>query len=326
MKNDFYKGQNLNKGALLREPQAKLSVLSPVTGENIPLTEIRIPSEKVMESIYKLRSNKRSLKLLNKVAVCDILPEIIKDKRNTKPVIAVKDSEGKYEIIEGLRRSFAVSLAPGAELVIHYANSMTEEEKKLLAKRADTYKAPSIIDLGQSLLELENELGDEFSVRKASEEFGVALSRISVAHRTAKIPSQFYQIFPDIAYVSFSFLSEIVKGDVTPELINKVISEFEPFDEQNLDLNSDEVVDVVKQKTSDIEKSVLAFVRKAINTAKKVGVSAKKKQTEWSQAQLPAGVSAVMSGKLLKLSISQEFLTTEAGIKLKHLLLSNENA
>lgn len=326
MKNDFYKGHNLNKGALLREPQAKLSVLSPVSGENIPLAEIRIPSDQVMESIYKLRSNKRSLKLLNKIAVCDILPEIIQDKRNTKPVIAVKDSEGKYEIIEGLRRSFAVSLAPDAELVVHYANSMSEEEKKLLAKRADTYKAPSIIDLGQSLLELENELGSEFSVRKASEEFGVALSRISVAHRTAKIPNDFYRIFPDIAYVSFSFLSEIVKGEVTSEIISSVITEFPPFDEQELDLNSDEVIDVVKQKTTDIEKKILTFVRKAINTGKKISAAAKKKQTEWSNAQLPVGVSAIMSGKVLKLSISQEFLSTEAGIKLKSLLLSSESS
>lgn len=324
MKNSFYTGQNLGKGALLREGEGKFSVMSPVTGDNIPLTEIKIPSDQVMQSIYKLRSNKRSLKMLNRIAVCDILPEIIRDKRNTKPVIAVKDKDGKFEIIEGLRRSFAVSLAPGAELVLHFANSMTEEEKRLLAKRADTYKAPSIIDLGQSLLEFETEMGSEFSVRKASEEFGVAVSRISVAHRTAKIPSEFYKIFPDVGYVSFSFLSDIVKGEVTPDIIETVMAEFEPFDDIDVDLNSDDVQEHVKQKTAEIERLVLAFVRKTINESKITKKRPKTEQSEWGSVQLPQGVTAVTSGKNIKLSLTQDFLGTELGQKIKTLLLSSK--
>lgn len=324
MTSDFYKGNNLGKGALLRTSGANLSVMSPVTGENIPLTEVRMPSEKVMDSIYKLRSNTRSLKLLNRVSVCDILPEIIQDKRNTKPVIAVKDKDGKYEIVEGLRRSFAVSLAPGAELVLHYATSMTEEEKRLLAKRADTYKAPGLIDLGQSLLELEESMGAEYSVRNAAKEFGVAVSKISVAYRTAKIPSDLYKLFPDISFISVKFLSEIVKNEYSDFIVD-VLSNFTPFDDVSLDLNDDEVLESVKVKTQQIESSILSFLRKRFNENKKPSKQTSSTQEEWPASQLPAGVTATMTGKKVKLALTQEFLETEIGMKIKSLLLSANN-
>lgn len=313
---NFYSHSH-NKGALLRAGGAELTLVSPTTGKPISVTEVKLQSVQVKDSIVKSIYNRRSWELLTPSAVLDILREIEKDKRNTTPVIAVKKEDGKYEIIAGLRRCFAVSLVPDAQLVMHVAQVMSEEDKAAIAKRADTYKAPSLIDFGLTLKDYKNQIGEgAFTVRGAAEVFGINKTAVSEALRFAELPTEFFKLFPDIEIISRRFLRKLTSKDITKDLIDDVVNHIEApqvvFGSEDAEIQHD----LVKKITADLEKKVLEFLTSKTKTAEVV----EKGGDVWSGLSLKKGVMLKQNKNEVSITLPLGLINSELGEKILELL------
>lgn len=224
---DFYQaGQR--KGSLLLKGKSNVYITSPSTGERIELQEEVIQSDDVWDKVVKSKYNSRSRELLTPATVLGILPSIRETKRNTMPVLAVKTADGKFEILSGMKRSFAVSISPGCELLVHFASSMSEEDKQALAKTADLHEKPSFLDVALTLLEYKKEVGSDFSLRNAAKIFDVSKSSIGDLIKFAELPIELFKLFPGASYVTWDFLKKVVAAEVTNEDIIKAIAKIEP--------------------------------------------------------------------------------------------------
>jgi ParB/RepB/Spo0J family partition protein len=235
----------------------KLFINSPTTGEKIFLQEVLIPSESVWDCVYKSKYNTRSRKLMTPATVMEILPTIRSGKRNMIPAIAVKDSEGKYEIISGMKRSYAVSLSPGTQLVVHYANEMSEQDKEKLAFAADLTEKPSFLDTALTLKELKEELGDKFNVRAAAAIHGISKSAVAEFVKFADLPTELFSLFPGAAYVSWKFLRDVIKSEKTNDEIIKLISGISPIDTDVDKVLAEGALRTLKAECKVLERHIL---------------------------------------------------------------------
>lgn len=313
---NFYSHSH-NKGALLRAGGAELSIISPTTGNAIAVTEVKLKSERVKDSVIKSIYNRRSWELLTPSAVIDIFREIEHDKRNTTPVIAVKRDDGKYEIIAGLRRCFAVSIVHDAELFMHVAQSMTEEDKAAIAKRADTYKAPSLIDFGLTLKEYKQQVGEgSFSVRKAADIFGINKTAVSEALRFSELSTDFLRLFPDIELISRRFLRKITSSDVGQEHLKEVINNISaPIVDLSLVEEGNEQA-FIKKITLELEKEIIAFL--SVRN-KKPDLEVQEKAV-WSDSLLKDNVIVKQVRDGVRISLPLSLVNSEVGEKIRELL------
>jgi hypothetical protein len=318
--NQFYQANRQSKAALILPGQgsAGTELISPTTGSKIPLSSISISSAKVMGSITKCRYNQRNMKYLTPAAVSDILPSIREAKRNTMPVLAVKLSDGRFEVIAGIRRCYAVSITPDAVLEIHYALEMSDEDKRVLAKTLDTYREPSILDFGLTLLDYKSEVGDEeFSVRKAAEAYGSNKTLVNDAMRAAALPHELITLFPALEYISRTFIRAVVATEVSPEDIHKAIDGLQPVSLTDSEAIADDHERLLKLASGRLEEIILNRLA-PVKKSKKV-VQTKILPT-WNDFTFKKGVKANVSSNKVTLTINSEIANSELGKQLLELL------
>lgn len=314
---NFYQ-TNHNKGALILPGKGAAGWVSPTTGKAIDVKEVRIKSHDVMRSITKCIYNKRSKRYLKPASVHDIIGSIRANGRNSTPVLAVKLPDGRYEIITGIRRSFAVSLCEGAELIIHYADSMTEDDKRILARTADTYDTPSIIDFGLTLLEFRDQIGAEaYSVRVAAEAYGENKTLVSDAMRAAALPADLLNLFPGLGFVSRTFLRSVTAKDITHELIISAIKGIEAIDVSDTQLFGEDAAKSIKSATDNLEKEVL---RRLKLVTPKGNRPQSKIAESWSTAVFHQGVTTTVSARAVTIKLDSKLANSEVGQALIKLL------
>lgn len=322
---DFYR-RGTGKGANLLAPkstpvQGSASWVSPTTGEPILVKEARVKSNDVLKQVTKCIYNKRAFDRLTPSAVNDIFPSISASKRNSTPVLAVKLANGQFEIITGMRRSYAVSLCDDAELVIHYTDSMSDEDKQLLADTSDTYDKPSILDFGFSLIPYKELLGASYSVRQAAKAFGVNKSYVHDAERAASLPDQLFSLFPGLGFISRTFLRSVAGLNASNDEIIKAIHGLSPVRlASTLNDEQDERTEL-KKLSSKLEKNILEL----LNVKKTTPNDNQPLESDWLSAKFVKGVETKVTKKHVVINIPKGIADSDIGKELIK-LLSEQNS
>lgn len=315
-----------NKGSFLLSGAGQSAsnnyLTSPTTGNKISLTEAIIPSGSVWESVYKSKYNNRSRELMTPATVMDILPSIRESGRNVMPVIAVKDAEGKYEIISGMKRSYAVSISPDTSLVINFATEMSDEDKKVLAFTADLTDKPSFLDTALSLRDLKTELGDKFNVRDAALSNGISKSAVAEFIKFAELPTELFKLFPGAAYVTWRFLRQVTQTKKTSKEIVEAIKDIEAISTSVEKVLAEDAIDILKAEVKELEAKII----KALATKKGRPKAPKvfEPGTPLHQDNLIQGVEAKIGSKgSVSISLSKEVINSDIGMQLIK-LISNQ--
>ncbi|WP_017446548.1 hypothetical protein [Gayadomonas joobiniege] len=187
-----------------------MSLPSP-TGKGVyQFRLVKISSEDVTKVIKKSPFNRRSAEHLTKAAVNDILPSIQEMKRNIEPAKAI-GSKDKMTLLEGMRRSYAVSLVPGANFYVWLTDNISSEDEKILVKSADEYQKPTTVDLALSIRAMQiQDNSASLSVRQLADHFGVSTGTAQNAISITKIPEPVFKLFPAIKYISIRFLLSLI--------------------------------------------------------------------------------------------------------------------
>ena len=290
---------------------------SPTTGEKIKLQEVIIPSDAIWASVYKSVYNSRSRELMTPATVMGILQSIRDAGRNMIPVIAVKDGEGKFEILSGMKRSYAVSISPGSSLVVHFAEEISEEDKKLVAKTADLHEKPSFLDTALSIKQYKDQVGDSFTLRGAAEIFGVGKSSVSDLIKFAELPNKLFKMFPGAGYITWRFLKTIADSNKTDEEIVGSLSLLEPIDSNIDKILSDNADELLKQECKAMEIKIIdaLFAKK-----QRVSKSFSKESPFHESKLIPGVVSKIEPKGAVSLKISKQILDSDVGKQLLQLL------
>lgn len=236
---------------------------SPITGELIEWEMLVLPSNEIPAKTIKSQYNKRSKKHLTRAAVNDILPEISELKRNTQYVKAVEIG-GKYEILEGVRRTTAVSYVPDGKLYMLVAKSLSEEEKRHYAQMSDVYREPTQLDIGYSALEIREQYkqqGDVIRDFKLAEMFAVSTGKMSEAIASASLPDSLILLFPALEFIQVRFLRQVIAWIKVNELdkFGEVIKRFEQLSEDDKNIQRESVTlqkKILKELAASVAKEV----------------------------------------------------------------------
>lgn len=305
-----------NKGGLVPTGNTgdnKHIINSPITGLPIDWRTAEIPAEKVDSLTFKTMSNGRGSKLLKPSAVIDILPSIRSNKRNTFRIYAVKHADGRYEILSGTRRAYAVSITPGAVLTIYYAENLSEAEKEAIAALGDTYVRPSPVDQGLSILDLKKSLEEgEFSLRAAAKMFNISKTSVSDYMQFASLPTELFELYPSLSDLKPEFLRNILKLKLTNAEIISKISEIEPITLDIENLNGD--------TQFDFNEAVIKL-NSAVLLALKGNKNPHSDEETSLNLKLMKGVKFKQSGKSYQLSIPKSIDESILKKVLAHLLI-----
>lgn len=182
----------------------------PVTGKVYDLTPFSIPSYDVQKVISKSQYNVRYQELLNVNAVADILPSIKENKRNNKPVLAIGPLH-KLEILEGMRRTTAVSLIEDAELIgFSVVDGMDIEDQRAMSGLSDVYVKPSALEFSM-FLKQHPDIAKR-SLRDLAKEYGYGKTTVALAKEIANLPKEVLQLFPTAQSISLKRINNLVKN------------------------------------------------------------------------------------------------------------------
>lgn len=297
-----------------------LSTKSLTNGSDIPLNVIEIPSEEVWDKLYKSTYNSRSKELMTPASVMDILSDIRKDTHNSTPVLAVKDADGKYEVLSGMRRCYAVSISPGTRLIVHYAEKMLESDKALLSKNYDKYDKPSFLDTALSLKAYKERVGEQFTTRKAGEVFDLSKSAVADLLRFAELPNELFTLFPGAKFVTWKFLTSVLASKQSNSKILDAIKDMKPIKADVEKVLLDGAEDALKAECKQLEAAILEALKGRKNKAERVFTP----DSPLHASKLVSGVEAKPGYKnSVTLKIDRLFMESEAGRALMR-LISNE--
>jgi hypothetical protein len=246
------------------EEQANSSnpvLTGPITGKEYRLTPFQMPSNEIQSKTSKSTFNLRFEPLLNVNAVADILPSIREDKRNQKPVLAVGKLSEKIEIIEGMRRTTAVSFVEGASLIGFAIEEPVDElDIQALAGVSDMYEKPTTIEFAIFLKQ--HPKIAERSMRDLHREYGYSVTTIARAKKVCEIPQELLALFPTAQSIPLVSLLNLVEKYDEDSLIEaaKLMGDYQSLlsDEEKEELANNNPLD--KQRTLEIGKSVIAFL------------------------------------------------------------------
>lgn len=216
---------------------------------------VKVKSEIVNQVIHKSDYNRRSAAHLTKAAVNDILPSIRELKRNIEPAKAIGTVDNMV-LLEGMRRSFAVSLVEDAYFYVWLTDSIAKEDERILVKSADEYQKPTTVDLALSIKSMQDK-GDSqaLSVRQYAEHFGVSTGTAQNAIAITKIPDQVFKLFPAVKYISIRFLLTLVNVE-SEKLIS--IAESIKSEQDEIDLIDESICQKEANKIQSKFRKLLA--------------------------------------------------------------------
>ncbi|MCC5453136.1 hypothetical protein LMJ53_15555 [Rheinheimera sp. UJ51] len=308
------------KGSLALPPKENSNsyIASPTTGIKIPLKEIVIASENVWDSVYKSRYNSRNKNLLTPATVMNILPSIREAGRNTIAALAIKDENGKFEILSGMKRSYAVSISPGTSLVVHYAEKMDESDKQVLSKTADMHEKPSFLDVALSIKDYKNEVGEAFSLRKAGAIFDVSKSSIGDLVKFGNLPEELFRLFPGAGYVTWRFLKQIVDSGKDNDEIIDAIKNLDPISSDIDKVLSENAHKLLASECKSLEKEILKTLIK--KEPKKVSKGFAQ-NSPFNEANLINGIKVKLETKgAISMTFDKVFFESDTGKKLLKLI------
>ncbi len=316
----MYGAPQRGKGSMMlpANNNSSLSIVSPTTQTTIKLHEVQIPSDNVLSSIFKCPYNTRNEMLLSEATVFKILSSIRKSGRNTVPVLAVKHDDGRYEILSGMKRSYAVSISPGCNLVLHYAlnSDVSDADKIELTKTFDEHEKPSFLDTALSLRDYVDSNDSESNVRELALIFGVSKSSVSDLLRISRLPFELFNLFPSAAHVGRNFLFSVAKLNLPNETILGKLDGLTPIrlDTSNVDIESEEI-----RLNDEVKKlnSVILDRLKAKPTGKNSNNETNSYVSPFRNLALANGVKAVeKGGGRVVLTLDKSFLDSELGKQL----------
>jgi hypothetical protein len=320
---DFYKTSGNRKGSLSLAGAGSNYILSPSTGDKISLKETTVSAEKVWDSVIKSKYNSRNRELLTPAAVLGILPSIRAARRNTMPVIAVLLGNGKYEILSGMRRCYAVSISPGCEVVIHYATEMSEDDKQLLASTSDQHDKPAFLDTALTIKDYKRELGDGFTLRNAAKVFNVSKSAVGDLVRFSELPMELFSLFPGAGYVAWDFLSKVVASGKTNAEIVAAISGIEKVSTDVDKVLSEDSDKILRAESKKLEAAIL----KCLDTTGKADNSQKTfdPRSPLHSSKLMKGVIAKQAARgAITLKLDKSVISSDIGKQIIALISKNE--
>lgn len=200
-----------------------------VSGKKITWKLKYLDSDEIAEKCNKSLYNQRSFEDLSPSSVIDILPSIASAKGNSEPIKAIEDN-GKFTILGGTRRTYAVSLVEDAQLkmLVVKRNDISQEEEAFYSVTMDQYRQPSQMDKAISLKNLIDSFGPDKSLRQIGEQLKMKYATLNYSKSYAEIPLEVREIFPALEYMKTPLLREIVKfksqygNDVLLEVIRTI--------------------------------------------------------------------------------------------------------
>jgi hypothetical protein len=235
MNNSYVREKATGLGKVLADKKIKEGVNytteSIIDGSPLSYRLVKLSSNEVLDKTFPSLLNHRDSDFLSVSAVNDILPTIRKHKRNSKAAIGVM-SGGKIEILEGLRRRFAVTCVPGGIYHVLVFDNMSEAEKSIRCTVSDIYTAPSAIDLGIKLIKYEVKYNEKntklLTVNDLSDLFLVSSGKISEARKFGLVNPEFYRLFPSLKSVGYKYMRNVLRLSklATVELDAEFCSQF----------------------------------------------------------------------------------------------------
>jgi hypothetical protein len=303
---------------IVEETTKKFMQLLPSSNREVEFEMLLIDSKDINDVSYKSKYNRRSSSHLTKHSVIDLYGAIELEKMNTVPAYGCRNSDGKIEILAGLRRAYTVSLIPDSKLMILVATNLSEEEKMAVAFRSDEYKKPSNVDVAYSVLNYvkgSNEEAEKQSVKNGkSVKLGLSIDEAlfdklhAVFDRSrgylnehllfAQYPDELYSLFPDVSYISYRFLRSLLAYREGDQIFN-AISGIEPITVEDSDLSEN-----IKAKTVLTQKAIL----KAISETEKKPVSVADTLMDFVNAEVKNGVKVTAGKSALTIKLDKKLM------------------
>ena len=230
MDGNFYKSARQAHRPVLAGDTMRLQ--GPATGKEYTFKMVKVPSQEIANKVKKSRFNRRSSEFFTLASVNDIFDTIKDHKRNSNPAKAIGTADSMV-LIEGMKRSFAVSQLPDGELYVWVTSEMDEEDEKAFVVTADIHGVPTTTDLALSIKRQQEENDKSFKIDEIMEQFGVSRGTAHHALSISALPSQLFTLFPAIKYIGVRFLVDLTKQDEQKvlEACSKLATEYGSWDE-----------------------------------------------------------------------------------------------
>lgn len=273
------------------QPGSTFTDTSPIDGRQLTWRIEEATGKDLQESFYKSHYNLRARAKLTKDAVEKILPGIAESGRNSRLAVCFRDQDGNTEILEGCKRAYCVEITPGAVFRFIVCDELTPKERKHFAKISDQYDAPSLLDIGESLIELQavfEQRGKKLSDREAAIELGVSKGNASEAKNAALIEG-LWELFPHLGAVTRLFARKVLKYKST---ISKGM-----FDD----------LDPVRRLADESDEELSARVKTLEDTIMQI-LAPKTVKAEQVFSTM-AGISASEKGKTLTIKVDTKLVS-----------------
>ncbi|WP_016956485.1 hypothetical protein [Catenovulum agarivorans] len=212
MTQQFYKSARSTMKPLIAGDVMRLE--GPATGKEYTFRMVKVPSQDISQKVKKSRFNRRSSEFFTLASVNDIFDTIKEHKRNSNPAKAVGSAENMV-LIEGMKRSFAVSQLTDGELYVWVTAEMDEEDEKAFVVTADIHGVPTTTDLALSIKKQQEDSSVSFKVDDVMNQFSVSRGTAHHALTISALPSSLFKLFPAIKYIGVRFLVALTKLDQT---------------------------------------------------------------------------------------------------------------
>jgi hypothetical protein len=303
---------------IIEETANKFIQMLPSSNREVEFELEYIESKDINEICFKSKYNRRSFLHLSKHSVLDLFGPIELEKMNTTPALGCRTSDGKIEILAGLRRSFTVSLIPDAKLAILVAKNLSEDEKMAVAFRSDEYKKPSHVDIAYSILNFVKQSNKEAEEKSAKEGktielglsigdalfdklyavFGKSRGYISEHLQFSQYPDELYSLFPDVSFIEYRFLRNLLVYRKDNQILN-IIREIDTINVEESDLSDD-----IKDKTVATQKAIL----KAASELSKKPVLVPDTLQDFVEAPIKDGVKVTTGKSALTIKLDKKLM------------------
>jgi len=289
-------------------------ITGPVTGKSYTFKMVTIPSKDIKACSKVSEYNGRSTRHLSLASVSDIYPEIKRDKRNQHPIKAY-GSKHAFNVIEGTRRTHAVSLLDDGTLYMLLTPNMDEDDVKALSQSSDKYSKPTTFDLAFKIKELNL---DEQSIRSIAAELDCSKGTADNAKKILTLGESIFDLFPALKFIDLRFVLNLVNiRNEDPTQFDNCISQLDDFkqfltESELKQYDDNDVLDesVYVKASSAMKSLILAKV-----TAPKTAPALPK---EYESIKQQDGVKAKMNNKgQLVLTIDESVLSNKGSDLVK---------
>lgn len=287
MSTNMYSRKGQSAGGLndlISEIAPAIKITSIVDGQTDYSAEIRkLNAKEIEELCIPSNYNGRRFEHLTRVAVADIYDDIVDSGGNTEIAKGVL-LNGKIHVLTGLRRMFCVLHSMNTVFNIAIVEGMLEEDQKHIARIADIYDEPSVMDFAYSVRAIRKTTkeanGKPMPLAEIAKLKGCSKGKVVEAEHFAGLPDFIIKPFPGLRFIGYAWLRSVSKYNGYFAKAKTTLEKLPSGSEQALD-SLEDAQKYSKQVAKDILATLKSYVPNEVSET----------QQKWLSVKVKAGIN-----------------------------------